>query len=111
MKELSRSAFQLYSVSFPEKAQNRARNDSGTIIYPLIIIVVSSRLNEHDEGGRFVVEIRFKVFFTDDAIDVIPGHPCDSVMKLETILFEAAFSSGYAITFTGRWTVLDEEVP
>lgn len=104
MKELSRFAFQLYSVSFPEKAQNRARNDSGTTTYPLVII---SRSNEE---GCFIVEFRFEDFFTDDTIDVIPGHLYDSLMKFETIWFEAAFSRGYAITFTGRWTVLDEEI-
>ena len=107
MKELSRFPFQLYSVSFPEKAQNRARNDSGTISYPPVII---SRSNEHDEEGCFIVEFRFEVFFTDDAIDFISGHLCDSLMKFATIWYEVAFSRGYAIIFTGRWTVLDEEV-
>jgi hypothetical protein len=43
-------------------------------------------------------------------IDVIPGHLCHSLMEFETIWFEAASSRGCAITFTGRWTVLDEEV-
>jgi len=54
--------------------------------------------------------IRFEVLFTDDAIDVIPSHPCDSLTNFVSIWYEAAFSSGYIITFTGRWTVLDEEV-
>ena len=92
-------------MSFPEKAQNRARNDSGTTTYPLVI----SRSNEHDEEGCFIVEFSSEVFYTD-AIDVIPGHSCDSLLKFQTIWFEAAFRRGYGITFTGRWTVLDEEV-
>jgi len=58
----------------------------------------------------FHVEFRFEVFFTDDVIDIIPGHPFDSLTKFETIWVEAAFSRGYAITFTGRWPILDEEV-